>query len=400
MSKVLVLDDEPRIRTAMGQLLREWGHDVLYASTCDEAQAMLLTTVVDIAFIDVVLPDGSGLDLIRKVREQGVLTAIVFLTGHGTIEDAVRAIRLGAEDYFTKPVEPSRLRILLDKLCERIEMEEEVRTLRRQLTKVGAGPLVGQSAAMQQVYTLIERVAPTNASVFITGESGTGKTLFAQTIHHYSKRRKKPFVAVNCAAIPPSLIESELFGHEKGSFTGALATRRGLFEEANTGTIFLDEVTEMPVELQAKLLHVLEEGRVRRVGGNCEFEIDVRMISATNRDPMGAVKEGKLREDLYYRMNIFPIHAPGLRERPDDVPLLSQTFLDKICEEEGRKPCRFDARALQALMDYSWPGNVRELRNAINRAVIVARGEVISEDCLPDFLHKQQPTPAPDVVLS
>lgn len=388
MARVLVLDDEANIRFALGELLKNWGHEVFLAENYAQGASRLLEQGVEMAFVDVKLPDGSGLDLIKEARTKGVLTPIVLLTGHGTIEDAVTAIRLGAEDYLTKPVEPPRLKILLEKLVERREMEEEVKSLRRQLRKAGTvGSLIGRSAIMQQLYTLIERVAPSDAAVFITGESGTGKTLISKTIHEYSKRRKKPFVAVNCAAISPTLIESELFGHEKGAFTGATQQRRGFFEEANGGTILLDEITELPIELQGKLLRVLEENRIRRVGGNQELDVNVRLISATNRDPKDAISEGKLREDLYYRINIFPIHAPSLRERPEDIPFLAQMFLERICEEEGRPVCTFDNRVVEILKNYGWPGNVRELRNVINRAVIIARGNTITMDCLPDYLR-------------
>lgn len=392
MARVLVVDDEPNIRVALGELLKSWGHETVLAETFSQSLQHLQQSSVDVAFVDVMLPDGSGIDLIKHTKETAISTPIVILTGHGSIEDAVTAIRLGAEDYLTKPVEPPRLKLLLEKLVEKREMEEEVRTLRKQLRKAGTvGSLIGRSGPMQQLYTLIERVAPTDAAVFITGESGTGKTLISKTIHEYSRRRKKPFVAVNCAAIAPTLIESELFGHEKGAFTGATQQRRGFFEEANGGTILLDEITELPIELQGKLLRVLEEGRVRRVGGNQEFDINIRLISATNRDPKQAIADGKLREDLYYRINIFPIHAPSLRERPDDVPFLAQMFLEKICEEEGRPTCHIDGRVLEVLKSYSWPGNVRELRNVLNRAVIIARGDLITVDTLPDYLRAMAP---------
>lgn len=388
MSKVLVIDDETNIRVALGELLKSWGYETVLAVNMSDGLSLFQDSSIDVALVDVNLPDGSGIDLIRKARESGVATPAVTLTSQGSIEDAVTAIRLGAEDYLTKPVEPTRLKILLEKLAEKREMEEEVQSLRRQLRKAGTvGSLIGRSAPMQQLYTLIERVAPTDAAVFVTGESGTGKTMISKTIHEYSRRRKKPFVAVNCAAISPTLIESELFGHEKGAFTGATQQRRGFFEEANGGTILLDEITELPIELQGKLLRVLEENKIRRVGGNQELEINVRLISATNRDPKEAISDGKLREDLYYRISIFPIHAPSLRERREDVPFLAQMFLERICEDEDRAPCRFDAKVVEILKTYDWPGNVRELRNAINRAVIVARGDVITADSLPDYLR-------------
>lgn len=388
MAKVLVVDDEPLIRAAITELLRSWGYDVTFAETCSDGLSAIKEGEIDIAFVDVRLPDGSGIDLIRQAKREPIKTCFVFLTGHGTIEDAVTAMRLGAEDYITKPIEPARLKILLDKMTEKMDMEQELTLLRRELRKSGAmGPLIGRSAAMQNIYNLIERVATSDASVFITGESGTGKTVIAKTIHDHSKRRKKPFVAVNCAAISPTLIESELFGHEKGSFTGAVQQRRGYFEDANGGTIFLDEITEMPIELQGKLLHVLEESKVRRVGGNQEFDFNVRLITATNRDPMDAIRDGKLREDLYYRINIFPIRAPALREKPEDIPLLAQVFLEKACKEEQRPNCRFEPKALAILKRYDWPGNIRELRNAISRAVILSQDGKITPECLPENIR-------------
>lgn len=390
MATVLVVDDEANLRTALGELLKMWGHQVILASNFAESLTHLDDASIDVILTDVMLPDGSGIDLVKTAKERNLLVPIVILTGHGSIEDAVTAIHLGAENYLTKPVEPPRLKLVIDQIIEKREMEQEVKSLRQQLRKAGTlGAMKGRSEPMQKLYTLIERVAPTEASVFITGESGTGKTLIAKTIHDYSRRRNKPFVAVNCAAIAPTLIESELFGHEKGAFTGATQQRRGYFEEAFGGTIFLDEITELPIELQGKLLRVLEENRIRRVGGNTELQINVRIISASNRDPKKAIEDGKLREDLYYRINIFPIHACSLRERPEDIPFLAQMFLEKLCEEEGRQNMTFEPKVVDLLKSYQWPGNVRELRNVVNRALIVARGERLPLDALPDYLKKE-----------
>jgi len=390
MAKVLVVDDEPSLRMALGEIIKTWKHEPMLAENIAEALEIITSGQPDILLTDVFLPDGSGIDLMKKVKEEFSEIPVVILTGHGSIEDAVKAIHMGAENYLTKPVEPPRLKLVLDQLTEMREMKEEMKSLRRQLKKAGSmGGLRGRSPAMQELYSLIERVAPTEASVFITGESGTGKTLIAKTIHDYSRRRNKPFVAVNCAAIAPTLIESELFGHEKGAFTGATQQRRGYFEEAFGGTIFLDEITELPIELQGKLLRVLEENRIRRVGGNQEVEINVRIVSASNRDPKKAIEDGKLREDLYYRINIFPIHACALRERKPDIPFLSQMFLEKLCEEEGREPLTFQENVLKLLVAYDWPGNVRELRNVINRALIIARGPQVTMDSMPDYLKKE-----------
>ena len=389
MAKVLVVDDEAILRNALGEIIKTWGHEVVLAEDVGDALMKLAEAGTDFMLSDVFLPDVSGIDLMKKVKEDYPEIPVVILTGHGSIEDAVQALQMGAENYLTKPVEPPRLKLILDQLVDKMSMQAEMNELRLQLRKAGSmGGLRGRSPAMMELYSLIERVAPTEASVFITGESGTGKTLIAKTIHDHSRRRAKPFVAVNCAAIAPTLIESELFGHEKGAFTGATQQRRGYFEEAYNGTIFLDEITELPIELQGKLLRVLEENRIRRVGGSQEIEINVRIVSASNRDPKQAIADGKLREDLYYRINIFPIHACSLRERRTDIPFLSQLFLEKLCEEEGRELMTFDENVLKLLMAYDWEGNVRELRNVINRALIIAQGDRVTMECMPEYIKK------------
>ncbi len=391
MAKVLVVDDEPVLRMSLGEIIKSWNHEPVLAESFSEGLDLVNSEHPDILLVDVHLPDGSGIDLLRKVKEDHPDTPVVILTGDNSVDDAVTAIRkFRADDYLTKPCDMNRLKLSLEQLLDRRDMEEEVHQLRQQLKKTGTmGGLKGRSPAMMELFSLIERVAPTEASVFITGESGTGKTLVAQTVHDFSRRRTKPFVAVNCAAIAPTLIESELFGHEKGAFTGATQQRRGYFEEAYGGTIFLDEITELPIELQGKLLRVLEENRIRRVGGNQEIEINVRIVSASNRDPKKAIEDGKLREDLYYRINIFPIHACALRERREDIPFLSQMFLERLCEEEGRPPITFEEDVLKLLMAYNWPGNVRELRNVINRALIIAHGDKVDMACMPDYLKKE-----------
>jgi DNA-binding NtrC family response regulator len=390
LAKILVVDDEEHLRVALTDLLRLWGFEPVAAENYEEALDRLNDSDIEIILTDVKLPDGSGIELVKTVRDRGLTMPVIILTGHGSIEDAVEAIHRGAENYLTKPVEPPRLKLLIEQVLEKQEMQKEVKALRQQLRKAGAlGALRGRSMPMQELYSLIERVAPTEASVFITGESGTGKSVIAKTIHDHSRRRAKPFVAVNCAAIAPTLIESELFGHERGAFTGATQQRRGYFEEAFGGTIFLDEITELPIELQGKLLRVLEENKIRRVGGNTELEINVRVISATNRDPKQGIADGKLREDLYYRINIFPIHAASLRERADDIPFLSQMFLEKLCEEEGRPMMTFEPRVLSLLKSYHWPGNVRELRNVVNRAMIITRGTKVVMDVVPEYLKKE-----------
>lgn len=391
MAKVLVVDDEKNLRLSLGEIIKTWNHEPLLAENISEALEIINAGTPDILLVDVHLPDGSGIDLLKKVKEDHPETPVIILTGDTSVDDAVIAIRQHrADDYMTKPCDMNRLKISLEQILDRRNMEEEVQQLRKQLKKAGTmGGLKGRSPAMMELYSLIERVAPTEASVFITGESGTGKTLIARTVHDHSRRRTKPFVAVNCAAIAPTLIESELFGHEKGAFTGATQQRRGYFEEAYGGTIFLDEITELPIELQGKLLRVLEENRIRRVGGTQELEINVRIVSASNRDPKKAIEEGKLREDLYYRINIFPLHACALRERRTDIPFLAQMFLERLCEEEEREPLTFEEDVLKLLMAYEWPGNVRELRNVINRALIIASGDKVTMDCMPDYLKHE-----------
>ena len=325
--KALVVEDDPDFRASLAALVSREGFDTREAGSLEEACASLASDPPDVALVDLGLPDGSGLELLRQ-EERNRSVELVVVTGNATVETAVAALREGALDYLVKPIDRARLRSVLAHVSRTRELKREVSDLRDELRELGRfGPMVGRSPAMQAVYDLIERVAPTQATVFITGESGTGKELVAQTIHRLSSRRDKPCVALNCGAISPTLIESELFGHERGSFTGADRSHRGYFERANRGTLFLDEITEMPPELQVKLLRVLETGALSRVGGTELVKIDVRIIAATNRRPEEAVSAGKLREDLLYRLNVLPIEVPPLRERGDDVERLAQHFL-------------------------------------------------------------------------
>jgi DNA-binding NtrC family response regulator len=308
---------------------------------------------------------------------------VVLITGHASLETSIQALRLGAADYIVKPINQRQLQGVLSRLTKPAALQAEVAGLAAQVPRGGHfGQLWGRSAPMQRIYEQISRVAATGVTVLITGESGSGKEVVAQTVHDLSRRRKQPFLAVNCGAISPNLIESEIFGHEKGSFTGADRLHQGFFERANGGTLFLDEITEMPQELQVKLLRVLETGRYMRVGSTQSLEADVRVIAATNRDPQQAVAAGKLREDLLYRLNVFPIHMPPLRERMSDVQLLAEHFLAGIAQQEGREKS-FTPAALERLQAYHWPGNVRELRNAVQRAYVMAGGDQIDEQWLP-----------------
>ncbi|HEY6361448.1 MAG TPA: sigma-54 dependent transcriptional regulator, partial [Vicinamibacterales bacterium] len=325
--------------------------------------------------------------------DAGDLT-IVILTAQGTVETAVEAIKEGAYDYLTKPIEPQRLKILLDKIVERQDTLREVKVLRKQLRDHGTfGRMIGSSQQMRKVYQVVEQAAPTSASVLIWGESGTGKELVAQTIHQLSPRAQMPFVPINCAAIPETLLESEIFGHEKGAFTGASDRREGCFELADRGTLFLDEIAEMTPATQVKLLRVLQERKFRRLGGRNEQTVDVRVIAATNQNPADAVKNTKLREDLYYRLNVFAMELPPLRQRKEDLPLLIQSFLAEFNERNNKRVSALDPAAMRILEQYNWPGNVRELRNVIERAVILSQGEFIDPKHLPPLV-----TDSPDVV--
>jgi DNA-binding NtrC family response regulator len=385
MKRVLIVDDDRATSAGMADVVEEWGYEPELADTVKAGWNSISKLVPDVAIVDLKLPDGSGLDLLHRIKETYPDVSVIILTGHATVDSAVKALKVGAEDYVTKPVDLPRLQVILKSVEDKQLMKQEILELRRQLQKMGAlGRLVGKSPRMQKLFEEIEMVANTDASVFIVGESGSGKEVVANTIHSLSTRRLKPFIAFNCGAISPLLIESEIFGHEKGAFTDASKRRVGYFEGAKGGTVFLDEITEMPIELQVKLLRVLEEGKFRRVGGNEEINIDARIIAASNRDPQKAIGEGKMREDLYYRLNVFPIEVPPLRERLEDIPLFAHFFLQKLNETEDKKVENIDQEFVEALQQYEWPGNVRELRNVINRAFIMARTATLTVECLPD----------------
>ena len=382
--RILIVEDDSAARIGLQQLVRGWGFDVETAADGEQALAQIEAFHPAIVLTDLVMPKMGGLDLLKKVQEGGDPITTVILTAQGTVETAVEAIKQGAYDYLTKPVDLQRLKILLSKIIERNATLREVRVLRRQLREHGTfGAMVGNSAEMRKIYQVIEHAAPTNASVLISGESGTGKELVAQTIHKLSPRASSAYVPINCAAIPDTLLESELFGHEKGAFTGAIERRQGCFELADHGTLFLDEIAEMTPATQVKLLRVLQERSFRRVGGKSEQAVDIRIVAATNQDPPAAVKDAKLREDLYYRLNVFEIKLPPLRERKDDLPLLIQGFINEFNARNGRAVAAVDPAAMSLLEAYSWPGNVRELRNVIERATIVAEGRFIQEKDLP-----------------
>jgi DNA-binding NtrC family response regulator len=330
------------------------------------------------------MPRLGGLELLERIGADGNTMAVIVVTAQGTIDTAVQAMRMGAYDYITKPIDTDRLRTILQNASELLGTRVELEVTRRKLRDAGSlGSLVGPSKKMQEIFRLIEMVAPSTASVLITGASGTGKELVARTIHDLSPRRNKPFVPINCAAIPETLIESEIFGHEKGAFTGALERRTGCFELAEGGTLLLDEIGEMPVATQAKLLRVLEDRKLRRLGSKSETTVDVRVLAATNKVPEDAVARGELRNDLYYRLNVFNIHMPPLREHKEDVPELLQNLLMEVNTKHGRKVAAVSEAVLNLFRNYAWPGNVRELRNTLERAVIVCDGAVIETKHLP-----------------
>lgn len=391
MPHVLIVDDDKNTRDGLSELIAREGFTTATASSLSEAQERIERQKPDVLLLDVVMPDGSGLDFLENFENRSMCET-VFITGHASIESSVQALRLGASDYLLKPIRIAQLRRILGRVARPTDLKTEIATLRDELRRLGRfGRLIGTSQPMQWIYDQISRVAPTGATVMITGESGTGKEVVAQTLHDLSPRHKHAFLPVNCGAISPQLIESELFGHEKGSFTGAVREHRGYFERASGGTLFLDEVTEMPVELQVKLLRVLETRLFMRVGSDREIETDVRIIAATNRPPEEAVAEGKLRADLLYRLQVFPLHLPPLRERLDDIELLSTHFLKELNQAEGTAKT-FTPGAVEALKRHQWPGNLRELKNIVHRAFILAN-DVISEQSLPPEIGApQQPT--------
>jgi DNA-binding NtrC family response regulator len=385
--RVLIVEDDVAIRKGLESAVRDLGSQPKSVGTAGEAGRAVEEFDPEVLIVDVHLPDGDGIEVLRAAREARPDRDGIVLTGQASIDSAVEALRAGASDYLMKPLRPAQLEVVFQRVAARRTLETEVETLRAELQETGKlGELIGKSALMVKVFDTVRRVARSNAPVLITGESGTGKEVVARTIHRLSRRAAAPFVAFNCGAISPTLIESELFGHERGAFTGADKRRIGYFEEANSGTLFLDEITEMGPELQVKLLRVLEAKTVRRVGGTQDLRVDVRLVSATNRDPAEAIKEGKLREDLYYRLNVFPIALPLLSERPDDIALLAEHFRRHIEEQEKAGVTSWDPAALRALEAYGWPGNVRELRNVVHRAYVMTEGDTIRPDVLEELL--------------
>jgi DNA-binding NtrC family response regulator len=377
--RILVVDQNKSTGHALQQLIASWGYDVLFEDDLTQSLEPILKTDPTVIIDSSSLSAADSFSVLRDLKTQQNGVPVILLAESSSVELAKRAVKEEfAYHYFEQPVDADRLRVVLDRAVELTETRRENKVLRRELRDRGAfGELIGGSPAMREIYSLIEQIAPSSASVLITGESGTGKELVARTIHQLSPRHDRPFVGINCSAIPESLMESELFGHEKGAFTGAASRRPGCFELADGGTLLLDEICEMPAILQAKLLRVIEERSVRRLGSRKEIDVDVRILAATNQDPQQAIAKGTLREDLLYRLNVFRIHLPALKERKEDLPLLAQYLVTKLAEKHVR-PARFlSPAAISALQFHAWPGNVRELRNVIERAVIICSGEEI-----------------------
>jgi two-component system response regulator AtoC len=391
--KVLIVEDDLATRKGLEESIRDLGGEPRSVGTAREAKLAIQEFEPRVLIVDIHLPDGDGIEIVRAARDADPDREGIVITGQGSIDNAIEALRAGAFDYLLKPLRPAQLEVVFNRIADRRRLESEVETLRAELQETGRlGDLVGRSEVMTQIFDVIRRVARSNAPVLITGASGSGKEVAARTIHRLSRRAGKPFVAFNCGAISPTLIESELFGHERGSFTGADKRRVGYFEEATGGTLFLDEITEMGVELEVKLLRVLEDHTLRRVGGSQEVKVDVRLVSATNRDPHEAIRAGKLREDLYYRLNVFPIALPSLAERRDDIPLLAEHFRKLIEEQERAGVTNWDPKGLELLQSYDWPGNVRELRNIVHRAYVLTEGRTIKEEVVASLLPRRRKT--------
>ncbi len=392
---VLIVDDEPRQLEILRTILVHEGYDVETRQTAEEAIGALRASPPQVLLTDLKLPGMDGIALLEEAIKEAPACCAIMMTAHGTVDTAVRAMKIGAFDYLTKPLERDELLLVLERAMETVRLRGENRRLKAQLReRFRLENVVGSHGLMQDVFRLVQKVASSSATVLVYGESGTGKELIARALHYNAPRASRPFLAVNCSAIPEPLLESELFGHEKGAFTGAVSRKAGLFEEASAGTLFLDEVAELPLLTQAKLLRAVQEKEIRRVGGTASIPLDVRIVAATNRDLAGLMREGKFREDLYYRLNVFPIVLPPLRDRATDIPRLVEHFLDRLGRELGRPRPRLSRQALALLMAYRWPGNVRQLESVLERAVLLSEGEEITPDLLPAEVRENVAGPA------
>jgi two-component system response regulator PilR (NtrC family) len=395
MKRILIVDDEPSMRDLLAIMLRKEGYDPVVAEGRTAAAAVMARGTVDLVITDVRLRDGDGIEVLRHVKSGSPETAVIVMTAYGTTEAAVAAMKLGAHDYITKPFDVEELKIVVRGALEKQRLEEENRRFKSELRiRHGLDQIIGVSSAMTAVLDLVRSIAPTTSTILITGESGTGKELVAKAIHALSPRRDAPFVSVNCGALPDTLLESELFGHMKGAFTDAHQTKKGLFEAAHRGTLFLDEVGETSPSMQVRLLRVLQERRVRRVGGTDEVEVDVRVISATNVALETLVQEKRFREDLFYRLQVIPIRTPPLRERREDIPLLATHFLERFSREMDKGIVKITEEAMGLLERYSWPGNVRELENVVERGVALETTQAVLPERLPEAVRVLTRVPA------
>jgi DNA-binding NtrC family response regulator len=377
-AQILIVEDKDSLRTMLRHALERQGHGVLEARDQPEAVRLLQQAQPALVLSDLRLPEGDGFGVLRAAKEIDSDIPVIVMTAYGSIEDAVSAMKEGAMDFLAKPVDPDHLLLLVARALEQRRIVAENLLLKEELAvRRGAPQLVGEDASLRKVFAGLQRAAATDTTVLLEGESGTGKELFARSLHALSPRSDAPFVAINCAAIPETLLETELFGHEKGAFTGAVARKPGKFEMAHRGTLFLDEIGDLPLALQAKILRALEEKRFERVGGTASVQVDVRLVAATNRGLRAAVAARRFREDLYFRLSVFPITVPPLRDRPGDIPLLARHFVDRFCREMKKKPLALSPAAMEQLQSYRWPGNVRELQNCIERAVILAEGDAL-----------------------
>ncbi len=387
MDKILVLDDERSLCELLKVVFQKEGYEVLTTPSAKKAIEIAQGDDIDVVVSDIKLPEMNGLEVLKRLRKIKPELPVLMITAYGTIKEAVEALKMGAYDYIIKPFDVEELKVIVAKALETKRLQDENVRLRKELKdKYSLESMIGKSKKMQEIYSLIEKIAPTETTVLIQGESGTGKEMAARAIHYLSLRREKPFVTINCGALPESLLESELFGHVKGAFTDAVTDKKGMFEVADKGTLFLDEVGEMSPITQVKLLRTLQERKIRRVGGTEEIPIDVRIISATNQDLKKKIKEGFFREDLYYRLNVLSLEMPPLRERKEDIPLLVNHFLQKYCQKLGRGMKRVAPEVYNIFESYPWPGNIRELENVIERVVAIEERETITTSCLPKEL--------------
>ncbi|MEM8961052.1 MAG: sigma-54 dependent transcriptional regulator [Acidobacteriota bacterium] len=397
--RLLVVDDEPNLLEFLHLLFEQEGYQVKLASSVTDARQILANETFDLVLSDILMPDGNGLDLLREIKERSRNTAVIMITAYSSHKSAVEAMKLGAYSYVSKPFEVDELKVVVSKALETTGLEAENVYLRRELEqRYGFDNIIGRSPRMQEIFRLIERVAKTQSTVLIRGESGTGKELIARAIHIHSPRSNRRFLSINCGAMPEALLESELFGHERGAFTGAIREKKGLFQDADGGTLFLDEIGEMTPTMQVKLLRALQDKRIRRVGGSHEEPVDVRIIAATNQDLQELIEQNEFREDLFYRINVIPIHLPPLRQRRQDVPLLAEHFVTKFSEQMDIEAPPIDLAAMKLLERYDWPGNVRELENTIERALALGTGDTVGTTDLPP--HIVEPDERPIAAIS